>query len=638
MKKISFLFFTGLLLLNSQLLMSQTALNISENANSGSYVPLEDFFRNPQKSSFQLSPDGTKLSYLAPFENRMNLFVQPVNGGPATKVTNVTDRDISGYLWGNNNVLIYLKDVGGDENYALFAVSPDGGKSRDLTNFKGVRTELIDELENDEDHILISMNKRDATVFDVYKLNVNSGQFEMVAKNPGNISGWIADHNGVVRVATTTDGVNTSLLYRKDEKAKWQTIITTNFREGISPLFFDFENKDLYCSSNIQRDKSAIVKFDLEKKKESEVLFEHPMVDVENLNYSHKRKVLTSISYTVDKRERHFLDSDTRQLFEYLKNELPDKEITITSTDKDEKNYIVRTSSDRTMGAYYIFTPEIKQLTLIEEISPWLNENAMATMRPIEYKTRDGLLIHGYLTLPSNGQTTNLPLVVNPHGGPWARDTWGFNPEVQFLANRGYAVLQMNFRGSTGYGRRFWEMSFKEWGKKMQDDISDGVSYMINTGVADKERIAIYGGSYGGYATLAGLTFTPKLYRCGIDYVGVSNLFTFMKTIPPYWKPYLEMMYTMVGNPEEDKALLEAASPVMHANNIVAPLFIAQGAKDPRVNKAESDQMVEALRARGIEVEYMVEEEEGHGFHNEENRFKFYKAMEAFLAIHLGQQ
>jgi dipeptidyl aminopeptidase/acylaminoacyl peptidase len=636
MKKISFLFLTGLLLLNSLLLMSQTALNISENGAYGSSIPLEDFFRNPQKSSFQLSPDGSQLSYLAPYENRMNLFVQPVNGGEAKRVTSITDRDISGYLWGNNDVLIYLKDVGGDENYALFAVSPDGGKNRDLTNFKGVRTELIDELDNDEDHILISMNKRDAKVFDVYKLNVNSGQFEMVAKNPGNISGWVADHNGVVRVATTTDGVNTSLLYRKDEKAKWQTIVTTNFREGISPLFFDFDNKGLYCSSNIQRDKSAIVKFDLDKKKESEVLFEHPKVDVESLNYSNKRKVLTSITYTVDKPERHILDADTRRLFDYLKSELPGKEISVTSADKDENTYIVRTYNDRTMGAYYIYSHESKKLQLIEEISPWLNEDAMAFMQPIEYKTRDGLLIHGYLTIPANVKAYNLPVIVNPHGGPWARDTWGFKPEVQFLASRGYAVLQINFRGSTGYGRKFWEMGFKEWGKKMQDDITDGVNHLIDAGIANREKIAIYGGSYGGYAALAGLAFTPKLYRCGIDYVGVSNLFTFMKTIPPYWQPYLEMMYAMVGNPIEDKDLLEAASPVMHAGNIAVPLFIAQGAKDPRVNKAESDQMVEALISRGIQVEYMVEEEEGHGFHNEENRFKFYRAMEAFLANHMN--
>ena len=259
----------------------------------------------------------------------------------------------------------------------------------------------------------------------------------------------------------------------------------------------------------------------------------------------------------------------------------------------------------------------------------------MAEMKPITYAARDGLTIHGYLTLPVGAEAKNLPVVVNPHGGPWARDRWGFNPEVQFLANRGYAVLQTNFRGSTGYGRAFWEASFRQWGLRMQDDITDGVNYLIEQGIADPEHVAIYGGSYGGYATLAGLAFTPDLYACGVDYVGVSNLFTFLQTIPPYWKPMLEMMYEMVGNPEELKEQFEQTSPALQADKIKAPLLIAQGAKDPRVNVAESDQIVEALRQRGVEVAYLVKENEGHGFHNEENRFEFYEAMEQFLAEHL---
>jgi dipeptidyl aminopeptidase/acylaminoacyl peptidase len=259
----------------------------------------------------------------------------------------------------------------------------------------------------------------------------------------------------------------------------------------------------------------------------------------------------------------------------------------------------------------------------------------MAEQKPIEYKSRDGLTIHGYLTLPNCDKKKGLPVVVHPHGGPWYRDSWGFNPEVQFLANRGYAVFQMNFRGSTGYGREFWEASFKQWGKTMQDDITDGVNWLVDEGIADKDKVAIYGASYGGYATLAGLTFTPEVYCCGVDYVGVSNLFTFMKTIPPYWKPFMEMMYEMVGDPTKDSVLMHDASPVFYADKITAPLFIAQGANDPRVNKAESDQMVDALKKRGIEVEYMVKDNEGHGFYNEENQFDFYEAMEKFLAKHM---
>ena len=327
-------------------------------------------------------------------------------------------------------------------------------------------------------------------------------------------------------------------------------------------------------------------------------------------------------------------------MFKDVEKKLPKNvKITITDLNKNEDKFIVRTYSDRDLGAYYIYDSIQKKLTKLAELSPWLNPEKMAEMKPIKYRSRDGLVIHGYLTLPASlkgKRPKNLPVVVNPHGGPWARDEWGFNPEVQFLANRGYAVLQMNYRGSTGYGKKFWEASFKQWGLKMQDDISDGVNWLIKQGIADPKRIAIYGGSYGGYATLAGLTFTPDLYACGIDYVGVSNLFTFIKSIPPYWKPYLDMFSEMVGDPARDKELFEKTSPLYHADKIKVPLLIAQGAKDPRVNINESNQMVDALRKRGINVPYLVKDDEGHGFRNEENRFEFYEAMENFITQCLG--
>jgi len=301
---------------------------------------------------------------------------------------------------------------------------------------------------------------------------------------------------------------------------------------------------------------------------------------------------------------------------------------------KNEDVFIIRTYSDRSLGAYYIYDANTKELEKITDVSPWIDEDNMANVFPVKYKTRDGLTIHAYLTLP-NGLTPktakNLPTIINPHGGPWARDGWGFNPEVQFLANRGYAVFQMNFRGSTGYGKKFWEASFKEWGLTMQDDITDGTNWLIEKGISNPDKIAIYGASYGGYATLMGMVKEPKLYAAGVDYVGVSNMFTFMQTIPPYWEPMLKMMYEMVGNPKTDSLMLRKVSPVFHVDKIIAPLFIAQGANDPRVNIDESDQIVEAMKKQGVFVEYMVKEDEGHGFHNEENRFDFYRAMEAFL-------
>lgn len=602
-------------------------------------LPLEDFFRNPEKSAYQLSPDGKHFSYMAPYENRMNVFVKAAGSDEAIRVTTVTDRDIAGYTWANNDRILYMKDEGGDENYAIYGVNLDGSDFKALTEFEGVRTEWIDDLEGDDDHILVGLNKRDRTIFDPYKLNIVTGALEMLAENPGNISSWMVDHDSQLRLATTTDGVNTSLLYRPTVEDEWRTVLTTNFRESLDPLFFTFDNKNLYAASNLGRDKSAIVVFDLDSGEETEVLFQHPEVDVYNLSYSEKRKVLTSISYTTDKRHREFLDADTEQMFKRLKAQLAGYELGIAGWNKAEDKFIVRTYSDQSLGAYYLYDKVSNKVTKIEDVSPWLEEDQMAEMKPIQYTSRDGMTINGYLTLPVGVEAKNLPVVVNPHGGPWARDDWGFNPEIQFLANRGYAVLQMNFRGSTGYGRAFWEASFKEWGKTMQDDVTDGAKWLIDQGIADPDRIAIYGGSYGGYATLAGLAFTPDLYACGIDYVGVSNLFTFMETIPPYWEPYLDMIHVMVGNPaiEEDSLRMRSASPVFHADKIISPLFIAQGAQDPRVKKSESDQMVEAMRANGVEVEYMVEPDEGHGFRNEENRFKFYRKMEEFLDAHIGR-
>lgn len=598
-------------------------------------IPLRDFFKNPEKINYKISPDGNYFSYLAPWKNRLNIFVQKTGTNEILRITNETERDISGYFWGSNDRLLYLKDKNGNENFQLFAVSKDGSNMIELTPFDNVTTQIVDELDEIESEVMIGLNKRNPEVFDVYRLNIISGEMEMAAENPGNISSWLTDHEAKIRVAVTTDGVNSTLLYRNTEEDEFKSVITTNFKESISPLFFTFDNKYIYAASNIGRDKTAIVKMDPETGKELEVIYSHPEVDVHELDYSKKRKVLTAIGYITWKRMIKYLDDEAEKIYKRLEKDLKGYEIFITDENKNEDKFLIRTLSDRSLGSYYFYNKNTDELIKLADVSPWLKENEMAEMKPITYKSRDGLDIHGYLTLPKIKEHNNLPMVVVAHGGPWARDVWNYDPEAQFLANRGYAVLQVNFRGSIGYGRDFWTSSFKRWGKEMQDDITDGVNWVIKQGIADAEKIAIYGGSYGGYATLAGLTFTPEVYACGVDYVGVSNLFTFMKTIPPYWKPFLEMMYEMVGNPDVDIELLKSASPVFHVDKIKAPLFIAQGRMDPRVNVNESDQMVEALKKRGIEVPYMVKDNEGHGFRNEENRFEFYEAMEEFLRKHL---
>lgn len=596
-------------------------------------IPLRDFFRNPEFTALTLSPDGSQMAFLAPVDQRLNLFVQKRGEEAARQLTAVRDRDIGGYFWKGNSTLLYLKDEGGDENFHLYAVDVKTGQTTDLTPFPGVRVGIVDDLRDTDGELLISMNQRRPDVFDVYRLELQSASLSRVVENPGNYVGYLTDHQGKVRIAFAkiAEENQNVVLYRESETQEFRPIITTGFKDEVIPYFFDADNRMFYAASNLGRDKKALVLVNPETGQEIKELFAHSQVDVGGAGWSRVRNVLTSVSFTTDKTRRHFFDEKVRSLYGFLEKQLPGYEIAISSLNKTEDIYVIRTYSDKTRGAYYLLDWNKKQLSKWRELSPWLKESRMAAMRPIQYQSRDGLTIHGYLTLPQGKVAKNLPVVVNPHGGPWVRDHWGFNSEVQWLANRGFAVLQMNFRGSLGYGRAFWEAGFKQWGRKMQDDISDGVEWLIKQGIADPDRIAIYGASYGGYAVLAGLAFTPDLYTCGVNYVGVSNLFTLIKTIPPYWKPLMAEFYEKVGHPEKDEELLKAISPVFHADKIKAPLFIAQGARDPRVNKAESDQMVAALEARGIQVEYMVKENEGHGFRNEENRFEFYEAMERFL-------
>lgn len=601
-------------------------------------LPLRDFFRNPDKVYYQLSPDGEYIAYLAPYADRLNIFVQHIATQNTHRVTAIEDRSLSDYQWKGSQTLLFAKDNGGDENYHIYATNLDGTQTRDLTPYDQVRAEITDDLPEHDTDILISLNLRNPELFDIYRLNVLTGEMTLVVENPGGVMAWVSDHNGIVRVGIASDGINNTILYRPNEHSSFEPILQTSYRDNFMPRMFDFDNQHLLVSSNIGRDKIELVRYNPVEKRETNIIFAHDEVDVSGINYSILRQKLTMIYYTTWKTEFAFLDETTKEHYQKITAQLnTQNEVFISSYDDAEQRCIVRVASDRSMGAYYLYDVPSNTLTHLADVGAWLKPELLCDMKPIRFVARDGLLINGYLTLPQGRPAEQLPVVVNPHGGPWARDNWGFNPQVQFLANRGYAVLQINFRGSTGFGKAFWAASHKQWGLAMQDDITDGVQYLIEQGIADPRRIAIYGASYGGYATLAGITFTPDLYACAIDYVGVSNLFTFLQTIPPYWKPMLEMMYEMVGHPEHDREQLIATSPVFHTDKIKTPLLVAQGAKDPRVNINESDQIVNALRARGVTVQYIVKENEGHGFHNQENRFEFYEALEAFLDKHLKQ-
>ena len=600
-------------------------------------IDMKLFFKNGEKSNFQISADGNYYSYLANYKNMMNIYVQKIGDTNAVRVTNDTLRSIWRYFWKGDRIA-YLQDIGGDENYQLFSVTATGENLKALTPFPGYRTMPLDMLRyipGKEKELLVGINKRDKQYFDPYLINIETGQLTLMYENKQNFDSWYTDNNGVIRIATRTDGVNVSYLYRNTDKEPFKLLLTTSFKEQFSPQSFDAGNKDLFVLSNIGRDKVALVEYDPVANKEVKEIYANPDYDLSYFFYDKKNKVLASVSWTAERQEDHFFDKEWETRIGGLKEQFKGYEVGFNGWDDAMKKGIVVNYSDRLPGKYYVYDFASKEAKEVANPYYWINEKDMAEMKPIIYTSRDGLTIHGYLTLPKGVDAKKIPVVVNPHGGPWARDGWYYNPEVQFLANRGFAVLQMNFRGSTGYGKKFWEASFKEWGKKMQDDITDGVEYLKKEGIADPDRIAIYGGSYGGYATLAGVTFTPDLYACAVDYVGVANLFTFMKTFPPYWKPYLDQWYEMVGDPKKDSLLMAEASPVLHVDKIKVPLFVAAGANDPRVNKAESDQMVNALKNRGVEVEYMVKENEGHGFLNQENQFDFYGAMEKFLEKHL---
>ena len=626
-----------LLALTSVSLIAASA--VTAQAQPAKLYPLRDFFKKPEQTNFRISPDGKTLGFMQPYETRMNIFVQPMDKVGTTdgikRITSETARDISGYFLKTATQALYVKDFGGDENFHVVAVDVTTGTVKDLTPHEGVQASILDALVDDDDHILVTHNKRDKKIFDVYRINIKTGEEKLAAQNPGNFTGWVTDHAGKIRAAISADGMNTSLFHRNTEADAFKSILTTNFREGVAPVGWTADNTLMYVSSNRGRDKSALFEFDPKTAKEGKLIYEHPEVDVSSLAWSRARKLYTYTTVDVDKAVPVFFDKESERIYKSLRAKLGNYEIGAGGGTKDEQILIVAAYNDRTPGARYLYDVKADKLTKLADINPAIAEADMAEMKPVKYTARDGLVIRGYLTLPKGVAAKNLPVIINPHGGPWARDQWGYNREIQFLANRGYAVFQMNFRGSTGFGRKFWEASFKQWGLTMQDDITDGVDWLVKEGIADPKRIAIYGASYGGYATLMGITKTPDLYAAAVDYVGVSNMFSFMKTIPPYWKPLLEMITEMVGDPENDKAQLTLTSPALNAEKIKTPLFVAQGAKDPRVNIAESDQMIEALKKRGIDVDYMVKDNEGHGFRNQENQFDFYEAMEKFLAKHL---
>ena len=602
-------------------------------------IPLKDFFDNPKISSAHISPDGKRFAFLAPDNDRLNIWVCDADAyfSTAKVVTHEKERGIYDFFWTHDNrYIIYMQDQGGNENYHLYRVDPEkpGEPATDLTPYKDIQAGVIDLPENRPNDALVQLNIRDKHYFDVYHLDIPSGKLTLVENNPGDVDSWYTDTKGVLRgcVAQIAGG-KTQIRVRDSGEGPFRTLATYTDEENASIEGFTPDGASAYISDACGSNTTRLMSVDLKTAKET-LVSGNPDYDIDEVMISDHTHKLLAVTYQEDKLVYQPFDDQLKKDLDVL-GKVHDGDILFRSSDDNEDKWIIAYDSPTDPGATYLYDRATGVAKFLYRPRPWLKPETLVDMQPVNFQSRDGLTLHGYLTVPKGVEAKNLPMVLVVHGGPWARDEWGYDPEIQFLANRGYAVLQVNFRGSTGYGKKFLHAGDREWGGKMLDDLIDGVNWAVKQGIADPKRVGIYGGSYGGYATLAALAFRPDVFACGVDYVGISNLLTFMKTIPPYWETFRDVMYRRVGNPEKDTAFLRSRSPLFAANKIKAPLFIAQGENDPRVNHAEAEQIVAALEKNHHPVEYMLKPDEGHGFMNPENRMDFYGEMEHFLAKYL---
>jgi dipeptidyl aminopeptidase/acylaminoacyl peptidase len=612
-------------------------------------IDRELFFGDPEISAAQISPNGQYISFVKPFKNVRNIWVKARSEAfeKARPLTADTTRPVTAYFWSRDSKsILYVQDKGGDENYRIYAVDPSAAgdpvpAARDLTPLKNVRAYIYDVPKKTPSEIIIGLNDRKPELHDVYRLNILTGERKLIRQNNENVAGWVTDLEGVVRlgIRMTNDG-GTEVL--KIDGDTLNSIYAVNSEESCGPVRFVPDGKKFYLETNkgAERDKTELQLFDIETGKTT-LVEKDPKneVDFGEAIFSDITNEILATLYVGDRVRIYPRQKQFGRDYAKMKKLLPDGEVSITGMTEDENVWMVVVSSDVDPGSRYLYDRKSNKVELLYRSRPNLPSKDLVGLKPVRYNARDGMVIPAYLAVPKGVAAKNLPTVMVIHGGPWGRVTWGYNPELQYLANRGYAACTMNFRGSAGYGKKFLNAGNKQWGTGfMQHDISDGVKYLVQQGIADPKRVGIYGGSYGGYATLAGVAFTPDLYAAGISYVGPSNIITLLKSIPPYWAPIKKMFTVRVGDMEkpEELKMLEAQSPLNSATRIKAPLLVIQGANDPRVKKRESDQIVVALRDLGRQVEYMVAPDEGHGFAGRENRLAVYAAMEKFFAKHLG--
>jgi len=605
-------------------------------------IPRVVLFGNPERVSPRISPDGSRLAWIAPDKGVLNVWVAPIGDSgvrweAAAVVTDDTDRGIRVFAWARDaRHVLYLQDAGGDENWRLYDVDLETMARRDLTPFDGIQARILATKKSHPDEVLVGMNRENPQLHDVYRLSLASGSLVKEIENPG-YAGWLADEDMVVRAALAPlpDG-GFDLLVKDSAAGDWRTLMTISADDATASdtLSFSGDGRSLLAISPEGSDTGRLVRLDLTSGA-AEVLLEDHEADVAGAMLHPDTREPQIVEVLKDRAEYHVLDPAVEADFKAIR-ELHPGDPQFVGRDDADATWLVAFTADAGPARYYSYDRSSRNGSFLFESRPDLARYELAAMEPFSFTARDGLVIHGYATFPAGASRHGLPTVLNVHGGPQVRDVWGFDPEAQWLANRGYLCLQVNYRGSTGYGKSFVAAGDREWGAKMHDDLLDAVSFAVSQGWADQARVAIYGGSYGGYAALVGAAFTPEVFRCAVDIVGPSNLKTLLETIPPYWAPMRAQLYKRVGDPEKDADFLWSRSPLSRAGDIRIPLLIAQGANDPRVKQAESEQIVAALQTAGIDHEYMLFPDEGHGFAKPENRLKFYAAAERFLAKHMG--
>jgi dipeptidyl aminopeptidase/acylaminoacyl peptidase len=605
-------------------------------------IPLSVLFGNPERVRPTISPDGTQLAWIAPHEGVLNVWLAPVSIADgidlaaARVITDDTDRGIRQFLWAHDGRhLLYVRDTGGDENWRLYDVDIQTMARRDLTPFDGAQTQLIGLEREFPDEVLIGLNRDNPQLHDVYRVNLKTGELAKEEENPGFI-GWIADAHLVVRgaIRPAPDG-GFDLLVRDGPGSDWQELLSVPVDDAITTdvVAFSADGRSLLITSSAGAQTARLVRLDVATGA-AEILTEDPEADVSDVRIHPDTREPQIVTLLKARSQYVVLDESVAEDLAAIRA-IHSGDASLAGADDADAIWLVGFTNDTGPIPYYAYDRATKTARFLFEHQPELSRYELARMEPFSFQSRDGLTVHGYLTFPA-GRRESLPTVLNVHGGPWARDTWGFNPEAQWLANRGYLCVQVNFRGSTGYGKDFVNAGDRAWGAEMQNDISDAVAHVISQGWADPARVAIYGGSYGGYAALAGAAFTPDLYCCAVDIVGPSNLITLIESVPPYWAPMIAMYHQRVGDPEKDADFLWSRSPLSRAEAIRIPLLIAQGANDPRVKQAEAEQIVAALSKAGIEHEYLLFPDEGHGFAKPENRLRFYAEADRFLARYLG--